>query len=161
MKTLFTIGYEGASLTDFISTLKRAGVQHVLDIRDVPQSRRPGFSKSALGAALGDNGISYSHVKALGDPKEGREAARRGDYERFRAIFERHLSTAEAQQGLVEAAKSVAHSPTVVLCYERDPKHCHRTIVAERLKGVCSLNVQHLGVVHNAGRQREYLSRAA
>jgi uncharacterized protein (DUF488 family) len=161
MTTLYTIGYEGASLADFVATLQVAGVQHVMDIRDVPQSRRPGFSKNVLAAALQNAGISYSHVKSLGDPKAGREAARRGDHDGFLAIFEAHLGTPEAKTALVEAAAAIQEKPTTLLCYERDPKTCHRAIVGQRLKDVCSLNVQHLGVRLNGGRQRGTVAEAA
>ena len=161
MTTLYTIGYEGASLPDFIATLHGAGVRHVLDVREVPQSRRPGFSKNVLAAALEAEGISYSHMKALGDPKEGREAARRGDHDEFVQIFEAHLSTREAGEALMAAAETVALKPTTLLCYERDPKTCHRTIVGARIKDVCSFNVQHLGVRHHASRQFGTVAEAA
>ena len=68
MTVLATIGYEGAALADFIATLKAARVSLVLDIREAPISRRPGFSKRVLGAALEETGIAYLHLRGLGNP---------------------------------------------------------------------------------------------
>lgn len=132
-----------------------------MDVRQLPQSRRPGFSKNILAAALGEAGIGYSHVKQLGDPKEGREAARRGDMEEFKAIFSAHLDLPESRVALRHAAETVEGQATVLLCYERDPKTCHRSLVAKRLQDICSLSVQHLGVVHNAERHYGTVARAA
>jgi uncharacterized protein (DUF488 family) len=93
MQTIYTIGYEGASVQGLIGTLEHMGIQHVLDVRELPQSRRPGFSKKVLAEALAQAGIEYSHLRQLGDPKNGREAARRGDINEFKAIFEAHMDT--------------------------------------------------------------------
>lgn len=146
MKTVYTLGYEGASLTDFIGTIIQANIAHVLDIRELPQSRRPGFSKKALSAALSEVGVGYSHVKQLGDPKHGREAARAGRMEEFRMIFEAHLDLADSKLALEEVAATVEERDTVLMCYERNPTDCHRSLVANRLVGLRSLRVQHLGV---------------
>lgn len=153
MQVLYTIGYEGASLGDFLASLQEAGVEQVLDIRELPQSRRPGFSKRALSDALAEVGIGYSHCKQLGDPKHGREAARRGDMEEFRAIFEAHLDLTASRDALEEAACAVCKVPTALLCYERNPKDCHRSLVAKRLLGLRSLRVQNLGVRSHAGKR--------
>jgi uncharacterized protein (DUF488 family) len=161
MGAIYTIGYEGASVSDLILTLERAGVRHVMDVRQLPQSRRPGFSKNILATSLAEAGIGYSHVKQLGDPKDGRDAARRGNMEEFRAIFSAHLDLPESKAALTHAAETVEQQPTALLCYERDPKTCHRSLVAKRLQDVCSLNVQHLGVVHNAGRHYGTVAKAA
>ena len=153
MKTIYTIGYEGADLSDFIETLIEAGVEHILDVRELPQSRRRGFSKNVLADALSGHGIGYSHAKQLGDPKHGREAARRGDMNQFKMIFEAHLDLPVTQVALNEAASLLAGKPTALLCYERNPKECHRTLVAQRLIGLGSFQVQHLGVRHNVSRR--------
>jgi len=154
MKTVYTIGYEGAALSDFLVTLKREGIEHLLDVRELAQSRRPGFSKRALTEALASVGISYSHAKQLGDPKHGREAARRGEMDTFRAIFEAHLDLPLSQNALKEAADLVQQKATVLLCYERDPKCCHRALVVKRLEGLSSILVQHLGVRSRATDER-------
>lgn len=160
MKKLFTIGYEGASVEDLIATLQLAGVEHVLDVRELPQSRRPGFSKNGLAAALAVCRIGYSHTKQLGDPKEGRDAARRGDWETFRRVFEGHLALDATKAALADAARVASSKATVLLCFERDPRNCHRALVARSMSEICSLNVQNLGVVHNA-RQRSRTVREA
>lgn len=154
MKAFYTIGYEGAALADFISTLRSVGIKHVMDVREVPQSRRAGFSKNVLAAALAEEGIAYSHWRQLGDPKPGREAARRGMMDEFRTIFEAHLAEPQSQTALRMASEEVTRQPTVLLCFERNPKECHRTLVAKRLTDLCSLSVQHLGVEHGVSKRR-------
>lgn len=161
MGQVFTIGYEGASLADFVGTLQTAGVRHVADIRELPQSRRPGFSKNKLAEALAQAGITYEHIKQLGDPKPGREAARRGDHAEFQRIFSAHMELAESVTAVASLAKSATDKPTALLCYERNPQECHRAIVARHLNAEYSLSIQHIGVVNGAGQQRCELSTAA
>lgn len=161
MRTLFTIGYEGASLSDFIATLQHSGVERLLDVREVAQSRRPGFSKNALATALAEVGIQYTHLRQLGDPKAGREAARRGDIEAFLSIFEDHLELQPTREALQTAAEICKSEATVLLCFERNPQLCHRTLVAKRLTDLCSLSVRHLGVVHNATERFKPIAEAA
>lgn len=144
--TILTIGYEGAALADFVATLLRAGIDHVIDIRELPISRRPGFSKTALSEALSGRGIKYSHIRQLGDPKEGREAARKGDYVQFRKIYARHLRSEEAQKGLSFVMSAISESSSCLLCYERDPANCHRSMVAAAIAERVSVVVRHLGV---------------
>ncbi|WP_375391769.1 DUF488 family protein [uncultured Sphingomonas sp.] len=145
-ETLFTIGYEGAEVNHFLATLADAGVMHVIDIRDVPASRKRGFSKSSLSLALEEQGIGYTHLKPLGDPKPGREAMRRGDFAAFLEIYNDHVDQPIAQASLLEAVNIAVAEPSVLLCYERDPKHCHRTLVAGMMKGIASFTVRHLGI---------------
>jgi uncharacterized protein (DUF488 family) len=154
---LFTIGYEGADLADFLDTLEDAGVEHVIDIRDLPVSRKRGFSKNGLSEALREIGISYTHLKALGDPKPGREAMKRGDYDTFLEIFSSALREPEAQSALRSAIEIAESAPSVLLCYERSPKHCHRTIVANEMMVDTDFEVRNLGV--NPRRQRDQNSK--
>lgn len=146
MTTLSTIGYEGANLASFIETLHRAGVRQIIDIRDVPASRRPGFSKNVLAHALGDEGIKYVHLKPLGDPKPGREAAREGRYEDFKKIYTEHLALEPGQEALGTAVSIAKSIPSALLCYERDFKHCHRSLVAQAMNGLSEFQIRHLGV---------------
>src|ERR1035437_10077396 len=99
MPRLYTIGYEQASLDQVIGALKAAGVAVVVDVRAVAASRRPGFSKTMLGASLKAEGVDYVHLRALGTPKAGREAARAGRTAQMRAIFEAHLGGAGGRAG--------------------------------------------------------------
>ncbi|MBX6368129.1 MAG: DUF488 domain-containing protein [Rhodospirillales bacterium] len=130
---LATIGYEKASQPELIAALQAAGVRRIIDVRDVPNSRRAGFSKNVLAASLAAVGIDYVHLKALGTPKEGRLANRARQWERFWAIVERQLETPEAQHDLARAAALAGEVPSCLLCLEADPSICHRSAVAERL----------------------------
>lgn len=128
---LFTIGYEGATQAELIAALQEAGVERVIDVRAVPLSRKPGFSKNVLAAGLKEAGLDYVHLKALGTPPAGREAARRGLMEEMKRIFSAQLETPEAG---VDAARMVAlavEKPSALLCFERDPAGCHRTPLHE------------------------------
>lgn len=146
MPWLATIGYEGAALDDFFATLRDVNVTLLIDIRQIPASRRPGFSKIRLREAAEGAGIRYVHLVGLGDPKEGRDAARQGRMAEFRQIFTRHLRTAEAQTDLQIAADLVREGGACLLCYERQPEFCHRSIVAEALTATTGTDVRHLGV---------------
>lgn len=133
MTKLFTIGYERGSLGEVIAALRTAGVKTLLDVRELPNSRRAGFSRRMLDASLGEAGITYKHMRALGTPKAGRDAAKRGDNATMHAIFEQKLETPESQLALIEAAEIAQGGPTCLLCLEHDWHHCHRAIVADRL----------------------------
>lgn len=148
-----TIGYERASLTDFIATLQMSGIDVLVDIRDRAQSRRPGFSKTALSSALAHAGISYIHMRELGDPKEGRDAARRGDYDQFRSIFHGVLKTNAAKQAIASLEDLANENRICLMCFERNADTCHRKIVAARLEKALDLKAQHLGVKQGAGRR--------
>lgn len=131
-KKLFTIGYEQTPAKSVLDELERAGVKLLVDVRAVASSRRPGFSKSQLAAGLDERGISYVHLRGLGTPKEGRLAARAGQYETLKKIYTKHLKTAQAREELDELSALVNKSgPVCILCYERDHQHCHRRWIAE------------------------------
>ena len=99
---MFTIGYEHATAPAFLDALARAKVGLLVDVRAVAASRRPGFSKRQLAAALDEHGIAYVHLRPLGTPKEGRLAARAGRAAEMLRIYERHLATAPAREALDE-----------------------------------------------------------
>jgi uncharacterized protein (DUF488 family) len=141
---LFTIGYEKARLTDVVAALREAGVKTLIDVRDRPISRRPGFSKNQLAAGLEEAGIRYVGLKALGTPPEGREANHKRQWERFWRIVDEKLATAEAGLALEEAARIAADSPTCLLCYEADPHICHRLRVADILVSRHGFTIHHL-----------------
>jgi uncharacterized protein (DUF488 family) len=145
---LFTIGYEKARLGDVIAALTSARVATLIDVRDRPISRRPGFSKRQLAAAAEEAGIRYVHLQALGTPPEGREAGRRREWERFWGIVEHRLTGAEAELALQQAAGLAAAGPVCLLCYEADWHCCHRRRVAEILAARHGFSVQHLAPLH-------------
>ncbi len=152
VRAIYTIGYEGTDLTAFLSTLRVAGIHTLIDVRDRPLSRKRGFSKSALGAALSAVGISYLHMPALGDPKPGREAARRGEYQLFKEIFGQRMASAPAQEALATLEELARQENVCLLCFERDPHHCHRHIIADHLKRESGFLVHHLGVQDGRGK---------
>ena len=128
---IYTIGYEGATMDEFIGALVRAGVEQVIDVRALPLSRRPGFSKTPLRNALAEAGIGYVHLKALGTPKEGRDAAKKGDRPTLTRVYDNQLGLPEAQMQAAEMRVLAAEKPSALLCYERDPSCCHRTLLLE------------------------------
>jgi uncharacterized protein (DUF488 family) len=128
---LFTIGYEGTTIDAVVAALRAAGVTQLLDVRAVPQSRKPGFSKRLLGGTVEAAGIGYVHLRGLGTPKAGRDAVRRGDVATMRRIFATHMETPEARLDLARARDLTGRAASCLLCFERDHTHCHRAIVAE------------------------------
>jgi uncharacterized protein (DUF488 family) len=145
-RKLYTIGYEKALLKDVVSTLAAAHVATLIDVRDRPISRRPGFSKRQLAAAIEEAGVRYVHLQALGTPPEGRLAGRRREWERFWGIVEEKLSRPEAQLGLLEAAEIAQAASSCLLCYEADWQICHRRRIAEILTQRPGFAVRHLAV---------------
>jgi uncharacterized protein (DUF488 family) len=148
-KKLFTIGYEQTPPRSVLDELEQAGVKLLVDVRAVASSRRPGFSKSQLAAGLDERGIDYLHLRGLGTPKEGRLAARAGDYDRLEKIFAKHLKTPQAKEELDELSALVKTSgPVCILCYERDHRHCHRHWIAEIIEERDGVKIENL-----AGKQ--------
>jgi len=146
-QTLYSIGYEKARLADVVAALKAAGVATLIDVRDRPISRRPGFSKRQLAAGIEEAGIRYVGLKALGTPPEGREANHKRDWERFWRIVDDKLATAEAEHALEEAAAIAAESPSCLLCYEADWHICHRSRVADMLGARHGFTIRHLAPI--------------
>ncbi len=141
---LFTIGYERASLDSVIAALKARRIATLLDVRELPLSRRAGFSKRPLSASLAEAGIGYVHLKGLGTPKEGRVAARLGQTDRFWEIVAAKMTTPEAEHDLARAAEIAAPAAACLLCFEAEPHVCHRLRVAEALTGRFGFTVEHL-----------------
>jgi uncharacterized protein (DUF488 family) len=132
---LFTIGYEQAKPAAVLNELKRAKVDLLVDTRAVAASRRPGFSKRQLAAALDEAGIGYIHLQKLGTPAAGRAAAKSGDLDTLWRIYDKHIKTREAQESLGELAALIKSGKRVaLLCYCRDPKACHRSRIVANVK---------------------------
>jgi len=132
---IFTIGYEGATVAEFIAALKKAGVERIIDVRALPLSRRPGFSKTPLRGALEEAGIDYVHLKALGTPSEGRTAARAGRHADMAQIYAGQLELPEAMVQSVQMLELAAEKPSALLCMEREPEHCHRSLLIKAVAG--------------------------
>jgi uncharacterized protein (DUF488 family) len=144
-KKLFTIGYEQTPPKAVLDELEQAGVKLLVDVRAVASSRRPGFSKNQLAAGLDQRGISYLHLRGLGTPKSGREAARSGKFELLHRIYAAHLKTVQAREELDELSSLVRKSgPVCILCYERDHQHCHRQWIAEIIGDRDGVKVENL-----------------
>jgi len=120
---------------EFIAALQSAGVRRVIDVRALPLSRRPGFSKSALKAALEQAGIEYVHLKALGTPADGRAAARAGRHADLERIYAGQLELPEAIAQSGQMLALAEEKPSALLCMERDPAHCHRTLLLDAVAG--------------------------
>ena len=144
LPSLFTIGYQGLVQGQLLDLLAASGVRAVLDVRAIPQSRKAGFSKSTLAVSLHAHGIAYCHDPRLGTPKPGRDAARRGHSAAMHAIFHEHMGTRSAQDGLTDAVALAAAQPTCLLCFERAPHDCHRSIVAQLIFARTGQSIRHL-----------------
>ncbi|HTH97519.1 MAG TPA: DUF488 domain-containing protein [Stellaceae bacterium] len=141
---IWTVGYEKAALADVLRSLRYAGVECLVDVRELPQSRRAGFSKRMLQASVEELGIDYRHLKALGTPKEGRVAHHSGDQARFWAVYEKQLATSEAQQALDELTELAGRRRACLLCFEADWRHCHRARIVEVLGERAPVEAHHL-----------------
>jgi uncharacterized protein (DUF488 family) len=142
---LFTVGYEQTPAQAVLDTLQNAGVKLLVDVRAVAASRRPGFSKTQLAAGLDERGIGYLHLRGLGTPKAGREAARGGNYDQLHRIYQAHLTTSQAKEELDELATLVKKSgPVCILCYERDHRQCHRQWIAEIIEHRAGVKINNL-----------------
>ena len=126
---IFTIGYEGVTQAEFLAALKQARVERVIDVRAVPNSRRPGFSKNLLRNALAEEGIDYVHLRALGTPADGRAAARAGRHEDLKRIYAGQLELPEAMAESAQMVELAGEKRSALLCYEREPGGCHRTLL--------------------------------
>lgn len=144
-KKLFTIGYEQTPSKAVLDELEHAKVKLLVDVRAVAASRRPGFSKNQLAAGLDERGIAYLHLRGLGTPKEGREAARSGKARTMLEIYNKHLKTPQAKEEMDELTGLVGRGGAVcLLCYEREPSQCHRSRIAEIICERTGVKVEHL-----------------
>lgn len=130
----FTVGYEDTTLAGLIGALQHRGAKRLIDVRDVANSRRAGFSKKLLAASLDEAGIGYLHLKALGTPKAGRIANRAGRMAEFEAIYESAFQEPVAQLALRECAELCREAPSALLCFCGEAKTCHRDRIARGLE---------------------------
>jgi uncharacterized protein (DUF488 family) len=131
--TIWTIGYQQATSAAVMAALTGAGIEVLADIRYLPLSRRPGFSKSALAACVRAAGIDYRHMKSLGAPAEGRAAARRGDHAELVRIYDGQLELPEALAAMAELRQLAGEKSVALLCYEREARECHRSLLIRAL----------------------------
>ncbi|WP_338245334.1 DUF488 domain-containing protein [Aurantiacibacter hainanensis] len=131
MTKLLTIGYAHATQDALIAALREAKVELLADIRALPLSRRAGFSKNSLKAAVEEAGMVYRHFKHLGTPKEGRDAARKGDYATLRRVYEGQIELPEALAQMAELQALAHERRTCLLCYCEEAEKCHRSLLIE------------------------------
>ncbi len=141
---LLTIGYEGTTIGAVLDTLLGARIGLLIDVRALAASRKPGFSKRQLAAALDERDMKYVHLRPLGTPKPGRDAVRAGRPERMETIFRAHMRGDEPQAALAEATVLARAHRCCLLCFEHDPARCHRRIVAEMIQGKTGQPIRHL-----------------
>lgn len=145
--TVFTIGYEGLDIDAFMSLLARHGIETVVDIRELPLSRKAGFSKKALASVLNLSGLEYVHMVDLGCPKQVRDRYRAdGNWKRYTDGFLKYLKTQES--AIADLSELVSSSNCALLCFEADFKFCHRSMVANAVREHCGAGVEHISVVH-------------
>jgi len=147
MKTLYTVGYASSTLPEFVHGLRSEGIGVVLDVRDKPISRKPGFSKRALGEGLETAGIRYEHAGFAGNPKTLPDAARSipDALARFEKHLDRHPEILDRLSDLIAAHQRGGRRVTL-LCLERDPAECHRAVLARRWAATRGRKVVHLGM---------------
>jgi uncharacterized protein (DUF488 family) len=144
MKSLVTIGYEGSTLDSFLNRLEQAKTRFLIDVRELPLSRRKGFSKNSLREALSRRGIEYMHVRALGAPKPIRNELRAtGDYNVYFRQFNEYL---RSQRDALDAIAKQCGGVVALMCYERNPAECHRSAVARELGKMANVSPLHLEV---------------
>ncbi|MBW8078010.1 MAG: DUF488 family protein [Gallionella sp.] len=143
--TVFTIGYEGLDIDAFMSLLAKHGIETVVDIRELPLSRKPGFSKKALASVLNLSGLEYVHMVDLGCPKPVRDRYREdGNWKHYTDGFLKHLKTQE--KAIAELSELVSSSNCALLCYEADFKFCHRSMVADAVRVHCGADAKHISI---------------
>lgn len=152
---ILTVGYEGGSAEDLLYTLKEHDVRVLLDIREMPLSRKPGLSKKALDESVSRLGIQYCHERALGAPKPIREALKTsGDYRAYFVGFDAYLET---QRDLLQEVCARFDGVIALMCFERDPDYCHRKSVARVLGEMVGIKPQHIGVQRAPALSRQNL----
>ncbi|MGO4702010.1 DUF488 domain-containing protein [Dyella sp. 2RAB6] len=141
--TIFTIGYEGLDIDSFIELLKKHGIETVVDIRELPLSRKPGFSKRSLSEALKTGGLAYVHMVALGCPRPVRDRYKHdGDWGHYTKGFLRYLDSQD--EAIDELAGRATASNCALLCFEADYRFCHRSFVADAVQARSGATVRHI-----------------
>lgn len=140
---IYTVGYEGLDIDCFLSLLAENDIETVVDVREMPLSRKPGFSKKSLASVLNLSGREYVHMVDLGCPKLVRDRYREdGNWKRYTEGFMKHLKTQD--DAIAELSALAATSNCALLCYEADSNFCHRSMVANAVKDYCGARVTHI-----------------
>lgn len=130
---LYTIGYEGRDIDEFVSLLKDNRITRLIDVREIPFSRKKGFSKSRLSERLQNENIEYVHIKALGSPSEIRNKLKTDwDYSSFFKAFRTYLD--KNREAIENAYQYLSDGINCIMCFESHPYQCHRSTVAQKIK---------------------------
>ncbi len=137
--SVYTIGYEGYTIEKFIKKLKDSNIQQLIDVREIALSRKNGFSKSILKLELNKAGIKYEHLEKLGSPRDIRHKLKDSkmsleDYKIFFEEYKKHINDEDVMQNISIIEGLAKRRKSVIMCFERDYKICHRSIIAEELK---------------------------
>jgi uncharacterized protein (DUF488 family) len=143
MTAVTTIGYQDRTVDELIAVLRSARVKVLVDVRLTPSSRKAGLSKNGLAARLRDAGIDYVHLRRLGNPRDNRNAFRRGDKDAI-ARYQDVLRTPEGQAALDQLLRLARQHRVALMCFERDAAECHRSMVAEALREIEPVQTVHL-----------------
>lgn len=137
-----SIGYElHKEVQDFVRLLRDAGVDRLIDVRELPMSRRRGYGKTALSEALSAAGIEYVHMRALGNPKSFRDLYKSGLVAQGRELYQRHL-LGECRFALDDLADLLSDNKrSALMCVEHDPSTCHRTVIIDAMRDELDLNL--------------------
>ena len=140
---LFTFGYEAISVDAFIARLKKVGVTVVVDVRELPLSRKKGFSKTAFSQALADAGIAYEHLPVFGCPRPIRNRYKAdGDWKRYEKAFNAYIATQNVSVSALAKFSKTTHA--CLVCFEADFNFCHRSLVARAAASAGGAPVMHL-----------------
>ncbi len=140
---LYTLGYEGLTVDDYFQILHENGIAVLADVRDLPISRKKGFSKAALAEKCVQNGIQYVHFKDLGCPKEIRQAYRKDrDWDIFSQKYVPYLQT--KSQAIEELISAASVNTVCLLCFEADPAGCHRSLICDEITARHPFQITHL-----------------
>lgn len=143
--TIFTIGYEKLSIDAFLSLLTENEIDIIVDVRELPLSRKPNFSKQCLANTLRVSGREYIHMASLGCPKVIRHRYRDdGDWTRYTEAFLGYLRSQSSQIAVL--SKLTASSRCALLCYEADHNFCHRSMVADAVHASCGTDIHHIDI---------------
>lgn len=141
--TVFTIGYEGLDIDSFMSLLADHDIDMIVDVRELPLSRKSGFSKNALANCLHLSGLEYVHMAGLGCPKAVRDQYREtGNWRQYTEGFLKHLKTQDV--AIAELSLLAGSANCALLCFEADSNFCHRSMVANAVQKFSGADVVHI-----------------
>jgi hypothetical protein len=142
-----SVGYENyRDVNVFARVLADAGVERLIDVRELPISRKRGFAKTALSEALASAGVEYVHLRALGNPKEFRDLYKSGKVSEGKSAY-RHFLLNERSEELDDLNRILREKRSALMCVEHDLKVCHRQVIFDALRDRLEdgLEVAHIG----------------